>query len=762
LISDGDPVPSPFPAAGAYGHTPLQSISHHSASVMRRRIFDRLAQIVITMGGIAVILSIIGIFIFLVKEVTPLFFPPQGMQTSHVAGVPPLSTFPQSTLVGMDEYQEIIYQLTAGSDHQIRFFNARSGEPIAQDLPAALAKVSITAIARAVGSGNQFAFGTDDGRIIPVTIEFSAGFEEGARQIVPTVTLGSPVRVTPTKEHIVRLAYQPTQRGTLAVVLTGQGRLWYTATPFATAPVALTDHGAEPVKALIFDSRGETLSIGTAGGNLYHYDVREGTQPSLIETISVAPAGTSVTALSYLIGDRSLVIGTSAGDVSVWMPVRQAQESSITSLRLIHQLDAHPSPVTGISPSLRDKGFITGDAQGNLFVHYATSAQTLLRLQGNHQAIHTLTFSPKADGAVALTDQGALLIYAIHNPHPETTLATLFKPVWYEGYEEPEHVWQSSSGADDFEAKFGLVPLIFGTLKGTLYAMLVAVPLAILGAIYTSMFMHPDLRAKIKPTIEIMAALPTVILGFLAGLWLAPVLERIFPALVAMTVAVPVSVAVTAMIWQYLPAAMIRRLRPGTESFILIPIIIGAAWICLGLNQPIESILFGSDYKAWFATNWGLRYDQRNALVVGFAMGFAIVPIIFSISEEALSNVPRHLIAGSLALGATRWQTLVKLVLVSASPGIFSALMIGFGRAIGETMIVLMATGNTPIMDWSLFNGFRTLSANIAVEIPEAPHGGTLYRVLFLAAVLLFVFTFLINTVAEVIRQRLRTKYSQY
>jgi phosphate transport system permease protein len=469
-----------------------------------------------------------------------------------------------------------------------------------------------------------------------------------------------------------------------------------------------------------------------------------------------------VTALSYLIGDRSLAIGNSAGDVSVWMPVRQTQESSITRLRPIHHFDAHPSPVTGISPSLRDKGFITGDTQGNLFVHYSTSAQTVLKIPGNTHAIRTLTFSPKADGAVALTDQGELLTYTIHNPHPETTIATLFEPVWYEGYEGPEHVWQSSSGADDFEAKFGLVPLMFGTLKGTLYAMLVAVPLALLGAIYTSMFMHPNLRAKVKPTIEIMAALPTVILGFLAGLWLAPALERIFPAMIAMIVVVPASVAITATLWQYLPATIVRRFRPGMETFILIPVIIGAVWICLGLNQPIESFLFGTDYKSWFATHWGLRYDQRNALVVGFAMGFAIVPIIFSISEEALSNVPRHLIAGSLALGATRWQTMIKLVLISASPGIFSAMMIGFGRAIGETMIVLMATGNTPIMDWSLFNGFRTLSANIAVEIPEAPHGGTLYRLLFLAAVLLFVFTFLINTVAEVVRQRLRTKYSQY
>jgi len=192
------------------------------------------------------------------------------------------------------------------------------------------------------------------------------------------------------------------------------------------------------------------------------------------------------------------------------------------------------------------------------------------------------------------------------------------------------------------------------------------------------------------------------------------------------------------------------------------PVIVGAVLFCLGLNAQIESLLFGSDYKSWLTNVFGVRYDQRNALVVGFAMGFAIIPIIFSISEEALSSVPRNLIAGSLALGATPWQTLARLVFVSASPGIFSALMIGFGRAVGETMIVLMATGNTPIMDWSLFDGFRTLSANIAVEIPEAPHGGTLYRTLFMAATLLFVITFFLNTGAEIIRQRLRKKYSQF
>src|SRR4029078_13037004 len=139
----------PSPVAGVYGHTPLHSVMHQPTSLAWRRIFDRLAQVVITLGGIAVILSIIGIFVFLVKEVAPLFFAPQGTQTGHVAGVSPQEAFPQSSLIGMDEHQELIYQLSGESDHQIRFFNARSGTPLVYDLPSGLAKVHITSIARA-------------------------------------------------------------------------------------------------------------------------------------------------------------------------------------------------------------------------------------------------------------------------------------------------------------------------------------------------------------------------------------------------------------------------------------------------------------------------------------------------------------------------------------------------------------------------------------------------------------------------------------
>jgi phosphate transport system permease protein len=183
-------------------------------------------------------------------------------------------------------------------------------------------------------------------------------------------------------------------------------------------------------------------------------------------------------------------------------------------------------------------------------------------------------------------------------------------------------------------------------------------------------------------------------------------------------------------------------------------------YLCLALSVPMELAWFDGDMRAWMRHEWGVDYAQRNALVVGIAMGFAVIPNIFSIAEDAIFSVPKHLSYGSLALGATPWQTLVGVVLPTASPGIFSALMIGLGRAVGETMIVLMAAGNTAIMDGNLFQGMRTLSANIAVEIGETAVDSTHFRVLFLAAFVLFMFTFVLNTFAEVIRNRLRTRYS--
>jgi len=142
-------------------------------------------------------------------------------------------------------------------------------------------------------------------------------------------------------------------------------------------------------------------------------------------------------------------------------------------------------------------------------------------------------------------------------------------------------------------------------------------------------------------------------------------------------------------------------------------------------------------------------------------MGFAVITIIYTLSDDALSSVPEHLRSASLGCGATLWQTAIRVVLPVAMSGIFSAVMIGLGRAVGETMIVVMAAGNTPVMDINVFNGLRALSANIAVELPEAVKDGTLYRMLFLAALSLFVVTFVLNTVAEIIRMRFRKRAFQ-
>ncbi|MCC6285830.1 MAG: ABC transporter permease subunit [Phycisphaerales bacterium] len=149
---------------------------------------------------------------------------------------------------------------------------------------------------------------------------------------------------------------------------------------------------------------------------------------------------------------------------------------------------------------------------------------------------------------------------------------------------------------------------------------------------------------------------------------------------------------------------------------------------------------------------------MRNTLVVGVIMGFAIIPIIYTISEDAMRSVPDALRLASLGAGATPWQTTLRVVVPVAASGIFSACMIGLGRAVGETMIVLMATGATPEINWNIFAGFRTLAANIAIELPEARAGSAHYRLLFLCGLVLFAFTIIINSCAELVRRRVRAR----
>ena len=305
------------------------------------------------------------------------------------------------------------------------------------------------------------------------------------------------------------------------------------------------------------------------------------------------------------------------------------------------------------------------------------------------------------------------------------------------------------------------MPLSFGTLKAAFYAMLLAAPLAISGAIFTGYFMAPPMRKQVKPLIELMQAIPTVVLGFLAGLWLAPFIEKNLLGIFSILVVLPFSILLASLCWSQLPARIRLGIPEGWEAAILIPVILFFGYFSFLIAVPLESLFFNGDLRTFITNDLGITYDQRNSLVVGFAMGFAVIPTIFTIAEDAIFTVPKQLSYGSLALGATPWQTLYRVILPTASPGIFSALMIGMGRAVGETMIVLMATGNTPIMDVNIFEGMRTLAANIAVEIPESEVDSTHYRILFLAALVLFMFTFVVNTAAELVRERLRAKYGE-
>ncbi|MGH7321353.1 MAG: ABC transporter permease subunit [Candidatus Rokuibacteriota bacterium] len=747
--------------------TPPRPFVLRRSHTHRRILADRWASRLVVVGGVVIIASILTILVVIVAEVRPVFRAP----TAELAEPPEASDGALALrpagpdALGVDEYRELAY--IVGEEGALLFLSLRDRRGLP---PVAVPELGAARVSAVGASGHtRYLIGTSDGRAIPLDVRFDVAFSGGTRTITPQPVFGEPVVLDPGLKRPVRhVAFATAESGPVTVALVGSAELVLQTIAERKALIGPSARQASlvslPVAAdgditrLKLDGRAEDLFAGTSRGQVIRYDLRDRARPVRAETVDVTRVpGTPVTALEFLIGDRTLVVGDGAGGVSTWQIVA-APGAAERRLTRVHEFQTHAGPVVSISASRRDKGFVTADAGGGVALHYGTSGETLLTLTSAAGA-RAVAFAPKADGLLVADARGRLSHWRLRNPHPEITLRTLFGKVRYEGYSAPAYVWQSTGGTDDFEAKFSLTPLIYGTLKGTFYALLFAVPLALLAALYVSEFMHPSVKAYVKPVVEIMAALPSVVLGFLAGLWLAPLVERIVPGLFLIPLVLPLVILLVFLAWRLVPTEVRGYLRPGTEALLLTPFVLAGAWLAFVLGGLVEATLLGGNYRGWLLSALGLTYDQRNSLVVGVAMGFAVVPIIFTIAEDSLANVPRHLRAGSLALGATRWQTALRIVLPTASPGIFSAIMIGFGRAVGETMIVLMATGNTPIMEWSLFNGFRALSANVAVELPEAPEGGTLFRVLFLAALLLFCLTFAVNTVAELVRLRLRRRY---
>jgi phosphate transport system permease protein len=750
----------------AAGTDPAERALSRSPGLTRRLVADAVARWVVTAGGLATILSILAILTFITIEVLPLW---KGATVELAAE---FDLADDLRLPAIDEQRRVLVGI--GAAGALDVFRLANGERL-ESLPIeGLDGQRIAATARA---GDTLMLALADGRLIADRLIFqarrarpSAGGEGAAAverrlpevEIAPAGewSLGEAPRLLATSvpgDKGLVAAYATAAPG-VALYASIEKKNLFGAVQRTEARGFLDIAG--DVTALAVNAVGTRLYAGTAAGGLELWDVADAAKPRRIAAAR-ATGGAAVTALAFLIGDTSLVVGDAAGGVNVWFPVREKDQAGVWRLQLVHPLPAHAGAVTALAPSPRDRSFLTADATGQVILRHATTERDLAAPLALGGPVTALAYAPKANGAVALTSTRELSNWDIANPHPEVTFQALFGKVWYDGYEEPAYVWQSTGGTDEFEPKLSLRPLIFGTIKGTFYALLFAVPLAVLAALYTSQFAHPAMRSVVKPVVEVMAALPSVVLGFLAGLWLAPTIEGHVPAILTMLVVVPVGIITASLSYGSLPATIRGRVPSGLEVVLLLPIIVGLIALSWWLNSPVEALFFGGNFQSWLLRVAGLDFDQRNCLVVGFAMGFAVIPIIFTISEDALAAVPRRLVSASLALGATAWQTAIRVVLPTASPGIFSAIMIGFGRAVGETMIVLMATGNTPVFDWNIFNGMRTLSANIAVEIPEAPFGGTLYRVLFLAALLLFLATFVVNTVAEVVRQRLRHRYQE-
>ncbi|WAF74164.1 ABC transporter permease subunit [Aeromonas dhakensis] len=733
------------------------------AGSRKRRIKDKLAKYGVTTGGALVLVALLLIFFYLLYVVKPIF---------NGASMEPTASFTlpiqgKTAWLGVEEQNEIGYRFS--DQGQVNFFAVQNDGKVkvGQSLGQAQVKGDITAVAPPSPGQKLMAYGFADGKAQVVQPAFKVSYPNDVRVIEPSLQYPfgeEPVVVDPAGKALSLMVFEATKdkMATAAVTADGRGVMMVMSGEenFLSGEVewsvqnysipSLPRHVDQmlltPNLRILFVRDGNRLSV---------YDIHNLNDISLRNVLEINAPDANATRVELLSGASSLLVGNDNGVISQWFEVARDGKRQFTQIRDFKGDGA----VAQLTPEHFRKGFISADKSGTISFFHATGETKLLSEKVEGGALSALAISPRHN--VLLMQQGdAFKLFAVENEHPEVTWSALWQQVWYEGYPEPQYVWQSTSASNDFEAKLSLVPLVFGTLKASFYAMVFAVPLGVAGAIYTAYFMSAGLRKYVKPTVEIMAALPTVILGFLAGLWLAPIIEGALPGVVLLLILLPMGMLLTALIWNYLPERGKSWLPEGWHAILLIPVLLLIGWGAFAVSPLIENAFMHGDSRIWLTHDMGIKFDQRNSLVVGIAMGFAVIPTIFSIAEDAVFSVPKHLTQGSLALGATPWQTLSRVVILTASPGIFSAVMMGLGRAVGETMIVLMATGNTPIMDFSMFQGLRTLAANIAVEMPESEVGSSHYRVLFLAAFVLFVFTFLFNTLAEFIRQRLREKYS--
>ncbi len=937
------------------------SFSGRSRRATRRRVHaaDRAASAVIRVGGVMVLVAVLGICVFLVAVVVPLFRGGRLAPLSSGAIEPSVGR----TAVMLDEYAA--FALMLDDEGTLRFVRLDAPETVAR---RSLAERSPTAWSFDEASGLA-ALAFEDGTLQLASISFTPAVVSpgdlpealrrvpvGSRVVWPATGSGAdsvwPALVEPLSVEQVRVIRPEVQvrepvrsihgsgairlidyrrrgdREFLALVRADGGAtfdLVRTIRPLGggtprvrlqSRPFALHIPPGQGLPRRLFVTGDGTSVLALWDDGLVQRYAADGEAVVLAEEQRLLSPGRRVTTARMLLGGLTLAVGDDAGVVTTAFTTADPAADAPDSRRLVvaGRFEVGDASIRAIGLTSRSRTIAIADDVGRVTVLHTTSGKVLGRVETTGPIL-AAAIAPKLDALAAFSSGGGVTVWTIEPGHPEASLRALFGRVHYEGEPGPVFRYQSSSGEDASESKYSLVPLIHGTLKATLFAMLFAAPLAILAAIYTSEFLDRRVRALVKPGVEMMASLPSVVLGFVAAIAVAPfVRDHLLAALLALFT-IPLAVLLGAHLWQLAPPYVTGRVPPRVKLLAMVGTIAGGIALAAAAAAPLEHALFGptradrwvmgdsfeevpkAQYPDWIGSrdalspaqerrlrleglyfregrvvrpvppstpeqahqieervaqlaharpslrrwldgNYGspwpgwllllspvalitviivhalyfkrrwdgvlasrpwilagalelLRlicivaisialaaglglvltalsldtrdvvfgtFNQRNTLVVALIMGFAIIPIIYTISEDAMRAVPDTLRSASLGAGATPWQTAVRVVLPVAGSGIFSACMIGLGRAVGETMIVLMATGNTPAMDWNIFSGFRTLSANIAVELPEAPVGSTHYRVLFLCGLVLFAMTFVVNSVAEIVRQRFRAR----